>query len=139
MSTILVPIDGSKNSLRAIDYAISQVKQTKGRVHLLHVQPIPDQYGMVTPYLPRIRRLAAERSRALLESARKRLRRGGVSHEIHTAHGEIAASIVRAASRLKCESIIMGTRGLGPIGGLALGSVAQKVLHLSRRPVTFVK
>ena len=139
MSTILVPIDGSKNSLRAVDYAVSQVKRSGGRVHLLHVQPDPDEYGMVTAYLPRIRRVAAEQSRALLESVRKRLLRGGVSHEIHTAHGEIAASIARTASRLKCESIIMGTRGLGPIGGLALGSIAQKVLHLSKKPVTFVK
>jgi nucleotide-binding universal stress UspA family protein len=52
MSTILVPADGSKNALRAVDHAVAAAKRTGGRVHLLNVQPIPDAYGMVAAYLP---------------------------------------------------------------------------------------
>jgi nucleotide-binding universal stress UspA family protein len=139
MTTILVPVDDSKNALRAVEHALAEAKRAGGFVHLLNVQPIPDSYGMVTAHLPQIRKLAGERSSALLESVRKRLQRAGVAHQVHTAHGEIAPSVVRTASRLKCDSIVMGTRGLGQIAGIALGSVAQKVLHLSKVPVTFVK
>ncbi|MCJ9712965.1 universal stress protein, partial [Bordetella hinzii] len=39
----------------------------------------------------------------------------------------------------QCDRIVMGTRGLGAVGGLVLGSVAQKVIHLSPVPVTLVK
>ena len=53
--------------------------------------------------------------------------------------GEPAATIARRASELGCESIVMGTHGLGQLGVLIMGSVAQRVVHQATVPVTLVK
>lgn len=141
MNTILVPVDGSKNALRAADHAIAQAKRIRGQVHLLNVQLLPDTYRTVREYLAVApnRDLTTKRANAILKPVAARVQRARVPHTVHLLYGDIAPTIVRAASRLKCDSIIMGTRGLGPIRNLLLGSVATKVIHLSKKPVTLVK
>ena len=53
--------------------------------------------------------------------------------------GAVAATIDRVAREEDVEHIIMGTRGLGGVRGLLLGSVATQLLHLTDVPVTLVK
>jgi nucleotide-binding universal stress UspA family protein len=53
--------------------------------------------------------------------------------------GDPAELITERAAQLGCHSIVTGTRGLGRIGALLLGSVAQKVVQLASMPVTLVK
>lgn len=50
-----------------------------------------------------------------------------------------APDIVKRAEELGCDGIVMGTQGRGAIGSLLMGSVAIKVVHLTRLPVTLVK
>jgi len=71
-------------------------------------------------------------SRAALDSA-------GVEVNAHVVAGHAAETIVRVARQQRCTRIVMGTRGLGAMAGLMLGSVAYKVIHLSLIPVTLVK
>ena len=52
---------------------------------------------------------------------------------------DAATTIARRADSLQCEGIVMGTRGMGAIANLLLGSVAAKVVHLANVPVTLVK
>lgn len=76
MHKILVPLDGSKNALRALEVGISVAKRRTGsRVHLLNVQPLPEQYGMVLAYLDQKqhRKLREERSNDVLVPAITRL------------------------------------------------------------------
>jgi nucleotide-binding universal stress UspA family protein len=140
-ANVLVPVDGSSSSLRALARAIENARGTPGIVHLLNVQPVYDEYGMIPAYLSKRRFHAAMRARekAALAPGIAKLKRAGVKHVAHTAYGDTATVIVRTARRLRCESIVMGTRGMGAIGGLLLGSVANKVIHLATTPVTFVK
>jgi nucleotide-binding universal stress UspA family protein len=51
----------------------------------------------------------------------------------------VARSIVERAHELGCTHIVMGTRGMSLLGNLVLGSVATKVIHAARCPVTLVK
>lgn len=141
MNAILVPVDGSSSSLRAARHAFAQARRRRAVVHLLNVEPPLDDYGMVGAYLSRQQHGRAMRDRAagLLSRARRRTAPKGVRCENHAAIGDVAATIVAAARRLRCDSIVMGTRGMGAVGNLALGSVATKVVHLSRLPVTLVK
>jgi len=141
MTGILVPFDGSESALRAVTYAITHAKQTRSVVHVLNVQRPMDDYGMVSAYVTRerYRSMASERGKTTLIPAVKRLQGSRVEYAVHILHGEIAETIVRAARRLKCDSIVMGTRGMGAIGNLVLGSVANKVIHLATIPVTLVK
>jgi nucleotide-binding universal stress UspA family protein len=141
MRTLLVAVDGSDCAKRALEYAIAQGVNGPISIHLVNVQLLPDNYGTVRAYLSREenRRFTKKRSRAALDPAARRLTRAQVPHSVHMVWGDIAPEIVRAARRFKCESIVMGTRGMGAIGNLLLGSVATKVIHLSRGPVTLVK
>ena len=139
MSSILVAVDGSKNALRAVNFAAAHAKLSASEVHVLNVQAIPDYYGMVAAYRAESRKLASQHSHAILSAASRRLKRAGVPHTVHTAYGDTAPAIVRTARRLRCSSIVIGTRGLGPVATLVLGSVARAVVHLSSVPVTLVK
>jgi nucleotide-binding universal stress UspA family protein len=53
--------------------------------------------------------------------------------------GDVPKALVAYAEAKGCDGIVMGTRGLGAIGNLVLGSVATKVIHLTRLPVTLIK
>jgi nucleotide-binding universal stress UspA family protein len=141
MSAVLVPVDGSKNALRALDYAVQQARRLKMKVHLLNVQLPPVTYGVVPAYLnsQEYREMAAQHAQAILKPAAGRVRRAHVACMTHVVYDEIAPAIVRTARRLGCDWIVMGTRGLGAIGNLLLGSIATKVIHLARTPVTLVK
>lgn len=53
--------------------------------------------------------------------------------------GSAAAAVIAPAAEHDCDVIVMGTRGMGAVGSLVMGSVAQKVVHLAPVPVTLVK
>jgi nucleotide-binding universal stress UspA family protein len=96
---------------------------------------------MIPAYLSKgkYRELMRVRAQAALAPAIAKLKRAGVHHITHTVCGDTADAIVRAARRLRCDSIVMGTRGMGAIGNLLIGSVANRVIHLASAPVTLVK
>ena len=141
MKTILVPIDGSKNSMRAIDYAVAQCEYGPTMIHLLNVEPPLDDYGRVRAYISKQRHDTAMKARAegIMRQAIRRAGSARAQCKTHVAIGDVAASIAAAARRLRCESIVMGTRGMSPLRNLFLGSVATKVIHLAKVPVTLVK
>lgn len=141
MSDILVPIDGSRVALRAVEHASGQAKSKHAVVHLLNVEPELDDYGMVRAYISRKkhREVTAARASAVLAPAASILRRARVRCETHVVYGNAPQAIIRTARRLKCDSIVMGTRGLGAMGNVFLGSVASKVIHLSPVPVTLIR
>lgn len=66
-------------------------------------------------------------------------REAGVDFTTEVRIGEVAREIAKAADEKGCDAIVMGTRGMGAIGNLVMGSVATKVIHLTKLPVTLVK
>lgn len=141
MKCILVPVDGSSISMRAVKHAIQLARSNRATVHLLNVEPELDTYGMAGAYVTKEKHRKAmfERAKDLMAPAVESLSRARVRSHTHVLYGHVAKAIVRTARRLKCDSIVMGTRGMGAIGGLLLGSVATKVIHLSPVPVTLVR
>src|SRR5690606_19693132 len=129
------------NSFRAVDFAASQGRYAPVVLHLLNVEPPLDDYGMVGAHLSRQQhaRMMKERAAAILKRAAQRARSPQVECRMHTSVGDVATTIAATARRLKCDSIVMGTRGMGRLASLLLGSVASKVVHLARVPVTLVK
>jgi nucleotide-binding universal stress UspA family protein len=139
---ILVPVDGSQAALRAVKHAAAVAAHVKGgEVQLLNVQPILPMYGMVRAYmrLPQYRAARATLARQALAGAERLLKRLKIRHRDHVMYGEAGETIADAARALKCRMIVMGTRGQGAVGNLLLGSVATKVIHLAKVPVTLVK
>jgi nucleotide-binding universal stress UspA family protein len=143
---VLIPVDGSDNSMRAVDAACRQVAYGQPvTVHLLNVQP-PVNSRIVKNHLSQdlIDKFYQELGNTALESAQARLRQASVAYTSHVEVGDVAQTIARYVRDLHCDQIIMGTRGLGSgavgaISGLLMGSIATKVLHLVDVPVTFVK
>lgn len=140
---ILVPVDGSKCSSRAVDHLIKKLAWFKGGadIHLLNVQhPIP--YGQRVSSVvghDRVAKYHQEEGLAALKSARRKLDAAKVKYVYHIGVGEESEVICDYARDKDVDQIFMGTRGLGRVSTLVLGSVATKVIHLSPVPVLLVK
>ena len=78
------------------------------------------------------------KSKEDLKGIRSILAKHHVSAETLIRVGDPAQTIVQVAKQKHCAEIVMGTRGLGSLKGLILGSVTTKVIHLSRIAVTVV-
>jgi len=138
---ILLPVDGSKGSARAARHLADLAQKVKEvEVHLVNVQPPGDDW-MVRRMIKKdeLAKMEAEWSEAALAPAREVLQKAGVRSVEHSAQGDVAQTIVHLAEKLDCDQIVMGTRGLTALGDLLMGSVARKVLHLTKIPVTLVK
>jgi nucleotide-binding universal stress UspA family protein len=141
MKRILVPVDGSDPSMRAVAHAIQLAKSFRAAVHLLNVERELQDRGLARAYVSeaRHRKATLKRGSDLMAPAVKGLSAARIRFKTHVLYGDVPKTIVRAASRLKCDAIVMGTRGRGAVGALVLGSVATRVIHLSRVPVTLVR
>lgn len=141
MKTILVPVDGSQHSIRALETALSMAGETQDvTLHVITVQA-PIVSGNVTQFIS-AKNLAAfyeDEGRKALEPVRHLLDQAGLTCTDEVVVGPIAEAIVDYARKHDCDHIVMGTRGHGRIGGLLLGSTAVKVISLAAVPVTLVK
>ena len=136
---ILVPVDGSAAALRALEFAGSRKRRTAGDVSILvlNVQaPLPPS-RYVTPAM--IKDHSSHLSQAVLRSARSTARRRKLDARFYVRQGDPATTIARFAKAMNCREIIIGTRGRGRAAMFVLGSVAMRVVQLSRVPVTLVK
>jgi nucleotide-binding universal stress UspA family protein len=140
---LLVPVDGSPAALRALKLAIEWARDRQQcSIILLNVQNLAmlnlsEAAGiMATAWIEEEEERAAEEA---LKSAVAACQAAGVPFTVRSERGGPAAIIDRIAREEKVDHIIMGTRGLGSIRGLLLGSVATQVLHLVDVPVTLVK
>ncbi len=146
MPSVLVPVDGSENSTRAVEAACRQIGPRQPvTVHLLNVQA-SNHSSVVKKYLSQdlIDKFHQEEGETALQTARDRLDDVGIAYTSHVEVGDVAQTIARYVRELHCDQVIMGTRGLGSggiaaISGLLMGSTATKVLHLVDVPVTLVK
>jgi nucleotide-binding universal stress UspA family protein len=135
---ILVPVDGSAGSLRALALACERSRDRDGaQVIALNVQtPMPpSRFAPAVDIREHHQRMAQEVFARVAKAAKRQ--RTEVTQRM--VIGMPAEMILREAVRSRASEIIMGTRGLGRLGGLLLGSVATKVVQLAKVPVTLVK
>lgn len=141
MPRFLVPVDGSETSLRAVDQLLKKLQWYKDPVdiHVLNVQyPL---HGDVSMFVGKdqIRDFHHDEGLKALASTREKLDARGVKYVHHIAIGDPAQVIAQYAREQKVDQVFMGTRGLGSVAGLIMGSVAAKVIHLCEVPVLLVK
>jgi nucleotide-binding universal stress UspA family protein len=80
-----------------------------------------------------------EKSDKELKSARIALDKAGVSHDIIIKTGHVAEEIAKAAKAGKYDLIVMGAKGRSILSDMLIGSVAQRVLQMTKVPLTFIK
>jgi nucleotide-binding universal stress UspA family protein len=140
MFKALVPIDGSENALRALERAVALVRdRVPFELHLLNVQP--SLSGDVTTFVgsTTVKDYHREEGEKALASARALLDGQGIPYKLHITVGPAGESIAGFARKLGCDTIVMGTRGMGKIKGALLGSVSTEVIRHADVPVTLVK
>ena len=135
---IIVAIDGSEHSNRAVSCARELAERFGASIWLVHAYP---QTSDLRSY-EQFGKLIAQRKRAgqsILDKARKIL--GEINCEIHEEllEGPEAEAILSVAEIQKVGLILIGTRGLGSLEGILLGSVSRKVTHHASCPVMLVR
>lgn len=141
MLKMLVPVDGSESSGRAVDHLIRKLGSYKDAVeiHLLNVQhPVS---GDISAFVSHdvIAKFHRDEGMKALVPARQKLDAAKVKYHHHIGVGDEAEVICKYAKEKGVDQIFMGTRGMGGVSNLVLGSVATKVIHLSPVPVLLVK
>ena len=138
--TYLVPIDFSRGSEKALDFALKLAAESRGKVIALHVVPaemvVYAPMGPGMDFYSLMEREARENYRKLLR--RKRLQPKDCP--LVLARGsDFAAIISRQANKLHAFMIVMGSHGRTGLRRLLLGSVAERTLRYARCPVVIVK
>jgi len=142
MMRVLVAVDGSGAALRALDFVAGWVRNgAQVQAVLLNVRHEPLMFGEISAAnIVAVEVVQKKIQDQVLAEAQARALGGGlVLASVQRAAGLAAQQIARVAAEQGVDQIVMGTHGRGAAGSLFLGSVAQRVLHLSALPVLLVK
>ncbi|MFQ5497138.1 MAG: universal stress protein [Nitrosopumilus sp.] len=136
---ILVPLDGSKNSLRGLDMAIHIARQSHGTIVALAVKSVPGIYALHP--LGFLDFNSMKEVKKLLNDAKTRAAKKGIQLTGKAVAGDPGYDIARFANNKKngIDMVVIGARGLGSTKELFLGSVSNYVLHKSKKPTLVVK
>jgi nucleotide-binding universal stress UspA family protein len=138
---VLVPVDFSDHSQRALEEAIELSKSFGAQLHLLHCYQIHPAsiapYGIVVPesFEHDVRMAALQR----LSEWREKVSAQGVRVQEHIVALAPPDEIVSMAEHLGVDLIVMGTRGLTGLKRALLGSTAERVIRAAKCPVLTVK
>ena len=134
---ILMAFDGSECSLNALRYAINIAEKYNACLWLVHAYPhTSDLLGYADYEKWFSKRKGA--GQAVLDSALEGLGETSVEVREELLEGPEAEAILTVAANIQSDIIVMGTRGLGSVKGLLLGSVSRKVIHYATCPVMVV-
>lgn len=142
MDTIVVGIDGSEQSSRALRWALDHASALNARLVAIQAWSVPvTAYGgavYVTPVDPddfeRATRTSLEATVAAIQGGVPE----GVEVEWRTAEGTPAAVLLDAARKERAALLVVGSRGHGGFAGLLLGSVSATLTHHARCPLLIV-
>jgi len=141
INRILVAVDFSTNSDRALDYAGMLARRFGASLHLLHVvepmslgSPSIDASAFATPGWNKL----------LAEDAHRELTSLGAPFQPYVAttsvlYGDPSSCILRDADDRQMDLIVMGTHGRGALAQLMMGSVAERVVRIASCPVLTVR
>jgi len=146
---ILVPTDGSENSMRAAKSAAELAKlNPNSKVTVFKVDSVPSRFverhlywvaGDKGSQGKHIEEMFAEDRNRILEETASIFKDNGIDVQCDYTTGNPAEQICEYARKNNIDLIVIGTRGKSNIGEIFLGSVSHKVLHLSPCPVLLIK
>lgn len=137
---ILVAVDGSENSDRALDMAVKLAKGKNSRLVILHVAQ--SSMGTRTMVSAQMNDTLLEIGRTVINTYKEKLEKNGKNlRKIKTLlkQGDAAQRIIETTQAEHCDLIVIGRRGVGTFKQLLLGSVSQKVSSHTSCPVLIVR
>jgi nucleotide-binding universal stress UspA family protein len=130
--SILIPLDGSELA-ESILFELDQVTKTStSRLVLIRVCPI---YTASERYISEAHSQIVQVAESYLENMKARLNAKGFTVEVHVCYGDPAFEILDLADRTDVNLIAMSTHGRSGFGRWLLGSVAEKVIRHSSKPL----
>lgn len=142
---ILCPVDGSDQSGKALDFAVDLAKRYPARLELLFVtQPLmtEDIFAMGTLAIPvdLPQEDLEQYGQRVLDKAEQIANQQGVTDLGRTLRqGDPAGTIIDYAQDIQADMIVIGSRGLGDLSSLLMGSVSHKVAHDAKCTCVTVK
>ena len=148
-SNILVPVDGSEHSDRAVKYATEIALKFNAKITLLHVYSLTPLITSST-LAPTISDMTPDTinliSQKVKKDAKKILNQAKIIAQTKDVfvigllkEGEVVSEILNIVDAKKVDLIVMGARGLGGIKKLILGSISEAVVHKVARPVLIIR
>ncbi|MCR6546841.1 universal stress protein [Dehalobacterium formicoaceticum] len=126
---IMVAIDGSAHSMKAVDASIELAKKGNGQVDIIYVTPVLAHYMRDSAQMiVALGKKLTEEANSIMEEATNKFKDSGVEYITTIKTGDAADVIIREAEEKGTQVIVMGSRGLGAISRFVIGSVSTKVL-----------
>jgi nucleotide-binding universal stress UspA family protein len=145
-SNILVSIDGSDSSQRALEAGIEMAQKFGSRIQIVHVvreMQLPTNFGRLQDYEEASRArhsLLKSAGEQMLTQAERGCESKGIKNaQTHLGNGDPANAIINCATENGADLIVMGSRGLGQVDGFLLGSVSRKVSNTAKIPCLIIK
>jgi len=139
IKNILVPLDGSKNSIRGLDEAIYLARTSHATITGIYIKHVPGIYA-IHP-LGFLDVLQVKEAKKIMNAAKTYAAKKGILFKHKIIGGDPGFDIVRFANnkKNKIDMIVIGARGMGLAKSLFFGSVSNYVLHKSKNSVLVVK
>jgi nucleotide-binding universal stress UspA family protein len=136
LEKVLLATDASKDAALSARAAVDVCQGTGAELHVVHVW-----YSVPTARLrPFMQRELKKLGNELLEEGVKRVEdSGGLVSGAHLVEGRAADEILDLAEQIEAGLVVIGSRGLGPVGRITLGSVSEAVIHHSHWPVLVLR
>jgi nucleotide-binding universal stress UspA family protein len=134
---ILIAVDGSQYSNKALACAANMAQTYRATLWLVHVFAHPSDLLGYDDF----EKLYAKRKHAgqsVLDAAKEILGESDLTVREDLCEGPEAESILNCAKNIQADLVVMGTRGMGALKGLLLGSISRKVIHYASCPVMVV-
>ena len=137
---ILVPVDGSENSLRAVRYALGLAAALGARIRLFYVFPVSsvEIIGMAGMSRDDIEHAAQSAAQRVFDKLHDEIGETEIRLDDETSIGDPAEEIIRCTEDDHDLLVVIGRRGLSRIQSMLLGSVSEKVVRHAHSPVTIV-
>jgi len=137
ISKILVLLDGSKTSFNGLDTAIFLARQCGAIITGLHVVSVYPQHlgALVTPLKAKLVKDAEK----FMRQAKVKSAQNGIVFRHKIIYGDPTSDILDFIKQNKFDIVVIGSRGLGGIKEVFLGSVSNAIVHKSKTPVLIIK
>lgn len=135
MKKILVGFDGSEGSENALNKAMMLMDEA-GELIIIAVVPIPSDTNLMDQ---KTHELMKQKANNLVGSVLKDIGRHEYDVTGMVEEGDVAAKIIDIAKNLKCDLIVLGSKGASELGSYPLGSIANKVVQYAHTPVMIVR
>lgn len=140
LKSILVPIDFSEFSRRALEYALPLADKFGAKIILVHVvEPAFYPDNVIPAKTEKLNTIMAKEGQKMLDQLRAEKIKSDIKSKTIVASGRAYNEIIHAATSLQTDLIIMATHGYTGLKHMLMGSTAEKVIRHAPCPVLVVR